>query len=84
MTLLEADGVTKRFGGLTAVSRFSVQIAAGEIAVYPHLRKRFKEAEKIMEMLHGFADQEVLQAYARSGSPILRDLAVRRLPPPTK
>jgi branched-chain amino acid transport system ATP-binding protein len=31
MTLLEADGVTKRFGGLTAVSRFSVRIAAGDI-----------------------------------------------------
>jgi branched-chain amino acid transport system ATP-binding protein len=31
MTLLEAEGVTKRFGGLTAVSRFSVQIAAGDI-----------------------------------------------------
>jgi branched-chain amino acid transport system ATP-binding protein len=31
MTLLEAEGVTKRFGGLTAVSRFSLQIAAGDI-----------------------------------------------------
>jgi branched-chain amino acid transport system ATP-binding protein len=31
MTLLEAEGVTKRCGGLTAVSRFSVQIAAGDI-----------------------------------------------------
>ena len=29
--LLEADGVTKRFGGLTAVSRFSLRLAAGEI-----------------------------------------------------
>jgi branched-chain amino acid transport system ATP-binding protein len=31
MTLLEADSVTKRFGGLTAVSRFGVRIAAGDI-----------------------------------------------------
>jgi branched-chain amino acid transport system ATP-binding protein len=31
MMLLEADGVTKRFGGLTAVSRFSLRLAAGEI-----------------------------------------------------
>jgi branched-chain amino acid transport system ATP-binding protein len=31
LTLLEADGVTKRFGGLTAVSRFSLRIAPGEI-----------------------------------------------------
>jgi branched-chain amino acid transport system ATP-binding protein len=29
--LLEADGVTKRFGGLTAVSRFSLSVGAGEI-----------------------------------------------------
>jgi branched-chain amino acid transport system ATP-binding protein len=31
MTLLEAESVTKRFGGLTAVSRFNLAIAAGEI-----------------------------------------------------
>jgi branched-chain amino acid transport system ATP-binding protein len=31
MTLLEADGVTKRFGGLTAVHRFGLRVAAGEI-----------------------------------------------------
>ncbi len=31
MMLLEADGVTKRFGGLTAVSRFSLGVGAGEI-----------------------------------------------------
>ena len=31
MTLLEADGVTKRFGGLTAVNHFSLEIGAGEI-----------------------------------------------------
>jgi branched-chain amino acid transport system ATP-binding protein len=31
MTLLEADSVTKRFGGLTAVSRVGVRIAAGDI-----------------------------------------------------
>jgi branched-chain amino acid transport system ATP-binding protein len=31
MTLLEAEDVTKRFGGLTAVSRFRLQIAAGDI-----------------------------------------------------
>ena len=31
MTLLEADGVTKRFGGLTAVHRFTLRVAAGEI-----------------------------------------------------
>ena len=31
MTLLDVDGVTKRFGGLTAVSRFSLTVAAGEI-----------------------------------------------------
>jgi branched-chain amino acid transport system ATP-binding protein len=31
MTLLEADGITKRFGGLTAVSRFSLRVGAGEI-----------------------------------------------------
>jgi branched-chain amino acid transport system ATP-binding protein len=29
--LLEVDGVTKRFGGLTAVSRFSLSVGAGEI-----------------------------------------------------
>ncbi len=31
MTLLEVDGVTKRFGGLTAVSRVSLTVGAGEI-----------------------------------------------------
>ena len=31
MTLLEVDGVTKRFGGLTAVSRVSLSVGAGEI-----------------------------------------------------
>ncbi len=31
MTLLEVDGVTKRFGGLTAVNRFNLQIASGEV-----------------------------------------------------
>ena len=31
MTLLEVDGVSKRFGGLTAVSSFSLELAAGEI-----------------------------------------------------
>jgi branched-chain amino acid transport system ATP-binding protein len=31
VTLLEADGVTKRFGGLTAVSRFGLRIVPGEI-----------------------------------------------------
>ena len=31
MTLLEVQGVTKRFGGLTAVNRFSIDVAAGEI-----------------------------------------------------
>ena len=31
MSLLEVDAVTKRFGGLTAVSRFSMTIGAGEI-----------------------------------------------------
>jgi branched-chain amino acid transport system ATP-binding protein len=31
MSLLEVDGVTKRFGGLTAVSRFSLAVGAGEI-----------------------------------------------------
>jgi branched-chain amino acid transport system ATP-binding protein len=31
VTLLEVDGVTKRFGGLTAVNRFSLEIAPGEI-----------------------------------------------------
>ena len=31
MTLLELDAVTKRFGGLTAVSRFSLAVGAGEI-----------------------------------------------------
>jgi len=31
MTLLEVDAVTKRFGGLTAVSRFSLTVGAGEI-----------------------------------------------------
>jgi branched-chain amino acid transport system ATP-binding protein len=31
MRLLEADGVTKRFGGLTAVNRFSLSVDAGEI-----------------------------------------------------
>jgi branched-chain amino acid transport system ATP-binding protein len=30
-TLLELDGVTKRFGGLTAVNRFSLTLGAGEI-----------------------------------------------------
>ena len=29
--LLEVDGVTKRFGGLTAVNRFSLSVGAGEI-----------------------------------------------------
>ncbi|HET7343843.1 MAG TPA: ATP-binding cassette domain-containing protein, partial [Methylomirabilota bacterium] len=29
--LLHADGVTKRFGGLTAVSRFTLDVDAGEI-----------------------------------------------------
>ena len=29
--LLEMDGVTKRFGGLTAVNRFSLDVGAGEI-----------------------------------------------------
>jgi branched-chain amino acid transport system ATP-binding protein len=31
MTLLEVNGVSKRFGGLTAVSSFSLELAAGEI-----------------------------------------------------
>src|ERR1043165_1421290 len=31
MSLLEIDGVTKRFGGLTAVSRFSLSVGAGEM-----------------------------------------------------
>ena len=31
MTLLAADRVTKRFGGLTAVNRFSLEVEAGEI-----------------------------------------------------
>ena len=31
MTLLEVDGVTKQFGGLTAVSRFALTVAAGEM-----------------------------------------------------
>jgi branched-chain amino acid transport system ATP-binding protein len=31
MNLLEADAVTKRFGGLTAVSRFSLTVGAGDI-----------------------------------------------------
>ena len=31
MTLLEVDAVTKRFGGLTAVNRFSLAVGAGEI-----------------------------------------------------
>jgi branched-chain amino acid transport system ATP-binding protein len=31
MNLLEVDAVTKRFGGLTAVSRFSLTLGAGEI-----------------------------------------------------
>ena len=31
MSLLEVDAVTKRFGGLTAVSRFSLTVGAGEI-----------------------------------------------------
>jgi len=31
MNLLEVDTVTKRFGGLTAVSRFSLTVGAGEI-----------------------------------------------------
>jgi len=31
MNLLEVDGVTKRFGGLTAVSRVSLTVGAGEI-----------------------------------------------------
>ena len=31
MSLLEIDAVTKRFGGLTAVSRFSLAVGAGEI-----------------------------------------------------
>jgi branched-chain amino acid transport system ATP-binding protein len=31
MTLLEADGITKRFGGITAVSRFHLGVDAGEI-----------------------------------------------------
>jgi branched-chain amino acid transport system ATP-binding protein len=31
MNLLKVDGVTKRFGGLTAVSRFSLTVGAGEI-----------------------------------------------------
>jgi len=31
MNLLEVDAVTKRFGGLTAVSRFSLTVGAGEI-----------------------------------------------------
>jgi branched-chain amino acid transport system ATP-binding protein len=31
MNLLEVDAVTKRFGGLTAVSRFSLAVGAGEI-----------------------------------------------------
>jgi len=31
VTLLEVDGVTKRFGGLTAVSRVSLSVGAGEI-----------------------------------------------------
>ena len=31
MTLLEAEGVTKRFGGLTAVNRFSLVMRTGEI-----------------------------------------------------
>jgi branched-chain amino acid transport system ATP-binding protein len=31
VTLLEVDGVTKRFGGLTAVSRVSLTVGAGEI-----------------------------------------------------
>src|SRR3954471_10363224 len=30
-TLLALDGVTKRFGGLTAVNRFSLAVGAGEI-----------------------------------------------------
>jgi len=31
MTLLEVDGVTKQFGGLTAVSRFTLTVTAGEM-----------------------------------------------------
>ncbi len=31
MSLLEVDALTKRFGGLTAVSRFSLTVGAGEI-----------------------------------------------------
>jgi len=31
MSLLEVDAVTKRFGGLTAVSRFSLAVGAGDI-----------------------------------------------------
>jgi branched-chain amino acid transport system ATP-binding protein len=31
VTLLEADGITKRFGGLTAVNRFRLHVGAGEI-----------------------------------------------------
>jgi branched-chain amino acid transport system ATP-binding protein len=31
MNLLEVDAVTKRFGGLTAVSRFSLTVGAGEL-----------------------------------------------------
>ena len=31
MTLLDVDGVTKHFGGLTAVSRFSLSVAPGEM-----------------------------------------------------
>ena len=31
MSLLEVDGVTKRFGGLTAVNHFSLTVGAGEI-----------------------------------------------------
>ena len=67
MSILETRGVTKRFGGLSAVDEVSIQVPEGSIysiigpngagnpaALYPALRGQHAKYTEIQ--LHGFAE----------------------------
>jgi hypothetical protein len=69
-----------RISAMDTLERWIVLGRNNDYLLWPELKSKFpREAEKIMELLHGFADREVLMDYLQNPSPVIREMAGLRL-----
>jgi hypothetical protein len=78
--LLQSPNKEVRRAAIQTLEFWIVQDRDNDHALWPALKKRYKESEKIMELLHGETRPNLLPDYAENNpSPIVREMAQLRL-----